>query len=362
MEFLFQPRLFNKKEIHPITIPKNRVKKVSITFLAFFLIFWVSSISAIDIKEKDIHTTKGVFVGIWTMTNTKKMGSIIDLVEKTELNALVIDVKDAGGNLVFDWVNNLDSLIGELRKRNIYLIGRIAVFKDSRLAVEKSSIALKRKQGGFWTDNLGGKWVDPCAQEARSYVVEIAKKAIKVGFDEINFDYIRFPSEGNLKEIVYPIWNQKISKNSVIRECFEYFNEKLKPLGKPLSIDFFAYSVFCNCDLGVGQKFADTFDYFEYLCPMIYPSHYSKGNFGFSNPAEHPYEVVYKTLSQANKIILESKINTKIRPWLQDFDLGAKYTTKMIRLQKKAVYDVLGERAEWLLWNPTNAYTKEAID
>jgi len=320
----------------------------------FFVIFWTSTLFA------DPH--KGIFVTIWNMASSKKVENIIDLVERTELNTLVIDVKDGHGNLIFDWVNRLDEIIKNLHERKIYLIGRIVVFKDSKLAVEMPSIALKKQNGDFWTDNLGGKWVDPSAKEAWEYNVEIAKKAIKIGFDEINFDYIRFPSEGNLNEIVYPRWDQKKSKSQVIKKCFEYFYENLKPLGKPISIDFFAYSIFCNHDLGIGQKFVDILNYFDYICPMVYPSHYNSGNFGFSNPAEHPYEVVYKTLSQAKNIILEKGAKTKIRPWLQDFDLVQTYNEKMVRLQKMAVYDALGENAGWLLWNPINVYTQEALE
>ncbi|MCD6528629.1 hypothetical protein J7K44_03295 [bacterium] len=335
----------------------RRINKLVLVFVLFFC--WSSLVLA---QAKKPEAIKGIFITIWSMLNDKKMKSLINLVEKTELNALVIDVKDNNGNLIFDWVKNIDSFIEKLHRKNIYLIGRISVFKDSELALKKPSIALKKRNGKFWEDNVGGKWVDPAAWQAWSYNLQIAKKAIKIGFDEINFDYVRFPSEGNLKEIVYPVWNKKVPKSSIIRKFFRYVSRNLKSLGKPISIDFFAYAILSPSDLGIGQRFIDCVNYFDYLCPMVYPSHYSKNNFGFVNPAQHPYEVVYQTLIRAKKILAENKTLVKIRPWLQSFNLKAKYTPYMIKLEKKAVYDALGVNNGWLLWNPKNVYIKEALE
>ena len=337
--------------------------KPSRLLLIFILLFsYANFIFPMTIKKQENEPVKGIFLTIWTMTSKKKLKKLINLVEQTELNTLIIDVKSNGGNLIFDWVKDLDLFIKEMHQKKIYLIGRISVFKDSKLVSKKPFLALKNKNGGYWKDSVNGKWVDPAARESWAYNVDIAKKAIKIGFDEINFDYIRFPSEGDLDKIIYPIWDGNTDMSLIIRGFYKYLKHNLQSFNKPLSIDLFAYGILSHDDLGIGQRFIDCFDYFDYICPMLYPSHYSSGNFGFDNPAEHPYDVIYQTLIRAKIILLANKSGAEIRPWLQSFNLGAKYTERMIILEKKAVYDALGIDAGWLLWNPGNIYKKAALN
>jgi len=339
------------------------MKKISRLVLIFILFFnYVGFVLSIEILKKQKNSVKGIFVTIWTLSNREKRENLVNLVEQTELNAMVIDVKDNEGNLIFNYIKDIDLLIERFHQKNIYVIGRMTVFRDSKLARKKPHLALKHKNGKLWKDSIGGAWVDPASQEVWSHNFQIAKKAIEVGFDELNFDYVRFPSEGDISKIVYPIWDRSRDMNVVIKDFFQHLSQELKPLNKFLSVDLFAYSVFSQTHLGIGQRFIDCLDCFDYVCLMVYPSHYSRGNFGFDNPAEHPYEVVYWTLFKAKKILSERRSKIKIRPWLQSFNLGATYTPFMVKLEKQAVYDVLGKDAGWLLWNARNVYKKDSLE
>lgn len=337
--------------------------KKSISFLMVFIfLFCIDFVLSEELQKSKQDSIKGIFVTIWTLTNKKKTDDLIALVEETELNAMVIDIKDNEGNLIFDYIKDVDLFIEKLNQKNIYLIGRMAVFRDSKFALKNPHFALQDEKSKLWQDNVGGKWVDPAAKESWSYNIQIAKKAIEIGFDELNFDYVRFPSEGDISRIVYPVWDGAKDMSVIIKDFFRHLNQELKPLNKPLSIDLFAYTVLEQSHLGIGQRFIDCLNCFDYVCLMVYPSHYRKGNFGFKNPAEHPYEVVYRTLINAKKILLANRSKIKIRPWLQSFNLGAVYTLRMIKLEKKAVYDVLGADAGWLLWNARNVYKKDALE
>lgn len=351
---------------------------------------------------------KAVYMTGWSAGNgAGKLDKIIDLIDKTEINAVVIDVKDSTGVISFKTGNvlfenlgteqnkipDIKNLIQRLREKNIYAIGRIAVFEDPELASKKPELALKNKiTGKIWRNSNGIAWVDPASKEVWEYNISLAKEAIAVGFDEINFDYIRFPSDGNISNIKYPFWDGKNEKYDVIRSFFEYLNKELKASGVFLSADLFGQTLWQNDGLNIGQRLADAAPYFDIISPMIYPSHFPEGFFGFQNPAEHPYEIIFQSLINAQKTLMTSseepieKLESgkvqgvlfepvddvvlngfKIRPWLQDFDMGANYNEKMIRLQKKAVQDVaekIGEEGAfgWSFWNAANNYTEKAFD
>ncbi len=306
---------------------------------------------------------KAIYATMWSINSSKKRSYLYDVLNKTELNSIVIDVKDSSGKLAFDNVKSLEKVLSELSEMNVYKIARIAVFQDSEIAKTNPKIVLKTKDGKIWRDKKGYAWADPASKEAWDYVISISKKAIDIGFDEINYDYIRFPTDGDLDNIVYPFWDGKEQKSEVIRKFSEYSKNELKkhdPNVK-LSMDIFGYTFLRGDGLGIGQKLYLLIDNFDYVYPMVYPSHYGAGNFGFSNPADYPYEVVNLTLKQGLDSLGEKKqeAKQKIRPWIQVFDLGAKYTPDMIKAQIEAVYDVLGkENTGWLMWSPSNNYDK----
>jgi len=303
---------------------------------------------------------KGVYLTSWTAADSKKMAHFLSLIKETELNAVVIDIKEVDGKVVFDTIiPNLKEIIEKLHQENIYTIARIVVFKDNLFPKIKPELALKNKWGGLWRDWVGKTWLDPASKEVWDYHIEIAKEAVKIGFDEINFDYIRFPSDGNISTIVYPVWDEKLSKPEVIREFFKYINEQLKPIGVFLSADLFGLTLWNeeNFDMNIGQILEYALPYFDFICPMVYPSHYPEGFEGYKNPAAHPYEIIKPNLEKGKFRMFDTE--AKLRPWLQDFDLGAIYNKKMIELQKQAVYDT--DSYGWLLWNSASRYTEEAI-
>ena len=303
---------------------------------------------------------KGIYINSWSAANPQKIAHYLDLIEQTELNAVVIDIKEVDGIVVFDTIiPNLKELVEKFHQENIYVIARIVVFKDGFLPKVKPELALKNRRGRLWRDWAGWTWLDPTSKEAWDYHIELAKKAIKIGFDEINFDYIRFPSDGDISQIVYPAWSEEVPKPEIIRSFFQYINEQLKPIGIFLSVDLFGLTLWHedNFDMNIGQILEYALPYFDFICPMVYPSHYPPGFEGYKNPAAHPYEIIEANLAKGKERMTDVK--AKLRPWLQDFDLGAIYNKRMIELQKQAVYDT--DSYGWLLWNSASRYTEEAL-
>lgn len=316
--------------------------------------------------------SKGIYITFQT-AGSKRMDDLIELVKNTELNSVVIDIKDYSGRIPFNteselikkvgsekiYIDDIKGLIDKLHKENIYVIARMAVFEDNFLPEKRPDLALKTRSGNLWRDFKGLTWFDPASRDVWDYNVAIAKEAIKVGFDEINLDYIRFPSDGATALIVYPVWDYKTPKTEVIKNFFEYFSQRIKPLGVYISADLFGLTLTSPNDLNIGQWLENAALYFDYICPMVYPSHYPTGFEGFENPALHPYEVIYWGLTIGNERLASMSSEAKLRPWLQDFDMGAVYDARMVNLEKKAVYDA--GAFGWLLWNPRNIYTEDAL-
>ena len=348
---------------------------------------------------------KAIYLTAWSAGNFKKINEIIKLIKNTELNAVVIDIKDYSGYVAYDtdipevkkyeaekiMISKINSLIKKLHDENIYVIARITIFQDPTLAKARPDLAIHSKNKlaaneqkltnkTLWLDNKKLSWIDPAAKEAWDYNVAIAKDAANRGFDELNFDYIRFASDGNLNDMAFPSWDDKIKKQEVIKTFFQYLRGQLS--GIKISADLFGLSTINDGDLGIGQIIENAYQYFDYVAPMVYPSHYAKGFLGYKNPAEHPYEVVKYSIDSAvvrlnnyelkimnnattTDITTTETQNSKLRPWLQDFDLGAKYDARMVKYQMRAVYDAASTTPElingWMLWNPSNSYTREAL-
>ncbi|MEK7549314.1 MAG: putative glycoside hydrolase [Patescibacteria group bacterium] len=329
---------------------------------------------------------KAIYLTAWSAGNSKKVDEIIKLIKDTELNAVVIDIKDYSGYVAYDidipevkkykarkiMISKINSLIKKLHDENIYIIARITVFQDPVLAKARPDLAIKsRKTDDVWLDRKKLAWIDPTAKEAWDYNISIAKDAANRGFDELNFDYIRFASDGNLNDMAFPFWDRKTQKQEVIKSFFQYLREQLA--GIKISADLFGLSTIQSDDLVIGQIIESAYQYFDYVAPMVYPSHYAKGFLGYKNPADYPYEVIKYSMEHAlNKLIIQINatstqvLNSKLRPWLQDFDLGAKYDAKMVKEQMRAVYDAASTTPElingWMLWDPSNTYMREALN
>ena len=333
------------------------------------------------LKAPDI--IKAVYITSWSASSKNYINYLINLSETSEINSVVVDIKDWSGYIGYDTnvpeaekygaesarIRNIDEFVKNLHDKGIYVIGRIAIFQDPILARVRPDLAVQsRFSSSLWLDRKGLAWIDPASKEGWDYNIKIAKDALSHGFDEINFDYVRFPSDGNLQDMIFPVWDGKNPKNLIIKEFFKYLRQEL-PNAK-LSVDLFGLSTVNKDDMGIGQVIEDSFEYFDYVSPMVYPSHYDSGFLGFEKPAEHPYEVVKYSMDKAQErlakynaeqgISMETK--AKIRPWLQDFNLGAVYDADMVKAQIRAVFDATGEDfSGFMLWNPSNVYTKESI-
>ena len=329
---------------------------------------------------------KAIYMTSWVAGTPRLRDRVINLLDTTELNSVVIDVKDYTGRISFAVTDpeliasgavevripDIQALIADLHRRGIYVIARISVFQDAYFVSRHPELAVHRRSDGkVWKDRKGISWLEAGATPVWDYVIKIAQESYAVGFDEINFDYIRFPSDGNMQDISYKYFNAKTeTRAQVMKRFYAYLSQSLAPLPMPLSIDLFGLTTTSIDDLGIGQVLADAAPYFDYIAPMVYPSHFASGYLNFSNPAIHPYEVVRNAMTSAvGRLTATSSVATstpvfyrrrgKLRPWLQDFDLGATYTADMVRAQIQAVYD--SGLTSWMLWDPNNRYTKEAL-
>ncbi len=345
---------------------------------------------------------KAIYLTSYSAGSEKKINQILELVKDTEINAIVIDIKDYTGNISYRTGNaeiqkygteekrieKPNALLKRLHDAGLYAIARIAVFQDQALPKTRPDLAVQSKSThGVWKDQKGITWLDPSSIEVWNYNIAIAEDALKRGFDEINFDYVRFPSDGNLEDVQYPFSGNKPKRSTVMKNFFDYIHEHLG--SARTSVDIFGLVTISKDDLGIGQYLEDILPNFTAVAPMVYPSHYAAGFQGYQNPALHPYEVIkysmdgalarlkslrvavaeaHMSTSTATSTITLQKIDlvslnaTRFRPWIQDFDLGAIYTTEMVHAQMQAVEDSLGEESGgWMIWNPANNYKRATL-
>lgn len=309
-------------------------------------------------------------------TNGGKYQEMLALADRTEINAFVIDLKDDSGAPGFriahpDYADlsrekptmpDLAVITADAHAHGLYLIARLPVFQDSWFADRHPEFAMGRSGGGLWRDRRGIRWLDPAAQGVWEYNAVLAEEAYAAGFDEIQLDYVRFASDGDLSTITYPAWDGLEPKPEVMERFFAFMGDRLHKQGMLLSVDLFGYTfrVDDGYDLGIGQRLALTLPYVDFVSPMVYPSHYPSGHLGLANPAASPGIVVDDALADGQTIIDDVRPDFHgVRPWLQDFDLGADYTAAMVREQIDAA-EKRGVEG-WLLWNARNVYTEDAL-
>ena len=325
---------------------------------------------------------KGIYLTGYTAGGSR-FYDLLDLVNRTELNAMVIDVKNDDGLITYKTRNEMALSVGanrivqikdiekrmaDLKKNGVYTIARIVAFKDTRAAGSRPDLAIKTKSGTVWRDNKGNAWLNPYNRESWEYILDVAKEAVEYGFDEIQFDYVRFPTDGNRKLIDYGEAKEKESMAEAIAAFMKYATEVLNDKGVFVSADIFGQVTTNKDDMGLGQQLEDLTVSTNILCPMVYPSHYYPGVYGVSYPDFEPYKIVYTSISTAVKRMeaVDHKGGKAIlRPWLQDFtasylkDGYQVYGRKQVREQIQATYDSGVE--EWLLWNAGNYYTEGAL-
>lgn len=333
-------------------------------------VFEIANIIPIPRSKVDPVYAKGIYLTAYSANDPEIRARMIELINATELNSVVVDIKDYTGKILYDrseyegvWIsrNTMDdpvSVIQDFHDHGIYVIARQTVMQDPAYAQAYPEFAISRAGGGIWRDYKGLAWVDPTKKEIWDYNIEIAKHAIDLGFDEINFDYVRFPSDGPMASARYAGSFER--KSDIMSEFYRYMYENLEDEPAYISFDLFGLTLDNReFDLNIGQRMMDVTDYAHYVSPMIYPSHYPNGYAGVANPAAYPYAVINKTMT-AGQQHYASSTGALMRPWLQAFNIGAVYNAQRIRDQIRAVEEQ-PNTAGWFLWNARNYYTDKGL-
>ncbi len=323
----------------------------------------------------DHEKVKGIYV-TGPMAGSSGMEDLISLIDETELNAVVIDIKDDNGNITFlsdrasvastgasvNYIRDIDALMQTLKDHQIYTIARIVCFKDPTLAAAREDLALKTASGTPVTDGNGLAWVNPCSEDVWAYLTDVALMCKDLGFDEVQFDYVRFPVGKDASAADYGVEISGDTRHTYIEGFLNYAAEKLHEADMPVTADVFGTIIGSAVDVAsVGQDYAALGGILDAICPMIYPSHYAPGVFGLDVPDAHPYETIYAALTGSKEELADIPAENCaiVRPWLQAFTAGwvtghIKYDDAAIRAQINAVTDAGYE--EWILWNAANRY------
>lgn len=315
---------------------------------------------------------KGIYLSGWAAGHPKILQAQLDLADRTEINAMVIDVKDATGYVSYDSdvplvnelkleenrIKDLDALMATLREHEIVPIARIVCFNDPLLAGGKPELAIRHKNGGVWRDKKGSAYTNPYNREVWEYLLQLSEEAADRGFREIQFDYVRFPSDGTISDTVYPGKDKPMEDQ--IAAFLAFARERLEKKGVWVSADVFGLTLYEKDDMGIGQKIEKVARNVDIVSPMIYPSHYYSGHYNIKNPNANPYEVIKAATADATRRL--EGTGAIYRPWLQDFSLKGMppaYGPEEVRAQIKAVEEQ--GYNEWILWDPSVKYTEGAL-
>ncbi|MDX8336274.1 putative glycoside hydrolase [Candidatus Cetobacterium colombiensis] len=320
---------------------------------------------------------KGIYLNIYTIGSSKKMERLINLAKTTEINAFVIDVKDDNGVLSFEMeapkkfgipvsknypIKNIGEFMKKLKENNIYAIARIVSFKDPTYAkANPDKVIISRDTGKPYTNSDGIIWVSAHDRNLWEYNLAVAEEAAKAGFNEIQFDYVRFPASngGKLDSKLNYRNTKNESKPETIQKYLKYARERLNALQVYTSADVYGQVGTFSDDMGLGQHWEAVAQVVDYICPMMYPSHYGNGAYGIPVPDAQPYKTIYHSVKDSVNRSENISSPATMRPWIQAFTAKwvkghINYNEKEIREQIKAMND-LGV-TEYLLWSPSNNY------
>jgi hypothetical protein len=319
---------------------------------------------------------RGIYVGSWPVGNASRLERLIGMAAETEVNAFVVDIKEALGEVSHRTrvplarevgadrnpaIADLRAVVDRLRAEGIYPIARVVVFKDPLLATARPEWSIRRTDGSLWADDRGVHWVDPYNLDVWDYNIELAREAVALGFSEIQWDYVRFPDVPGsyLRDAVYPARAGR-TMAAAIREFLIYSRERLDLPDVPQTADVFGITTTARQDVGIGQVWEKLSDVVDVLLPMVYPSHYPRGTWGHPVPNAEPYAIVRRAMDDAVARSAAIDGAASIRPWLQAFTLGQPaYGPAEIRAQIQAVYDA--GLTEWILWSPSVRYPADAF-
>lgn len=324
-------------------------------------------------------SVRALYVNAWAAGSRSRIGELIRVARETEINAFVIDIKESDTYLAYDstgialareigaherpaskW---LPQLVQQLQEEGIYPIARIVVFKDRMLAEKRPDLAIRHVNGGIWKDQKGKPWVNPYNRTVWDYNIDIAREALDMGFSEVQWDYVRFPDVvASLRQaMVFPGAEGKSMEDN-IRDFIVYSKEQLRDYQVPVTADIFGQVTHMDGDSGIGQQWEKLIDVADVVLPMVYPSHYYTGFYGFSHPNTNPYEIVRVSMQEAAErteyVRQEGKPVGEVMPWLQAFSAtwmdNITYGAPHVRQQIQATYD--SGLKSWVLWNPGSKY------
>jgi len=325
--------------------------------------------SSLDITL-DEFMVKAIYLNPGITNTPAKVQALIDIANTTEINAIVIDIKE---ELVFydtqvqlfrdagtvNPILDIDALLQQMQDNGIYTIARLVVFKDSLVAEKRHDLAIKSTvTGDAWRDMNDVAWVNPSEQELWEANTQLSVEAANLGFDEIQFDYVRFPTDGDLSTMDLDL--TQAGREKAINGFVDYAYQRLIPTGAKLSADVFGYTLLVEDDLGIGQNLRTLEPHLDFLSPMVYPSHYGENFQGYIPPNDYPGEVV--GISMQSGVDLLGLTPKKLRPWLQDFDYFGDvkpYNAPEVRAQIDATEEV--GASGWMLWSPDNVYQVDAL-
>ncbi len=318
-------------------------------------------------------TPKGLYLTVYGIGSRLLRNDALRLIDETELNTLVIDIKgDRGivpyrssvqlattiGSQKVITVRDMKDLMKTLKEKGVYTIARIVVFKDDPLATARPDLAVKTPQGAVWHDREDLAWVDPSKKEVWNYNIALAIEAAQYGFDEIQFDYVRFPDTPGLR---FSVPNTEENRVAAISGFLAEARKRLAPYNVFLDADIFGYVCWNLNDTQIGQKLENLAMVLDYLCPMLYPSGFKYGIPGYRDPVAHPHEIVYLSLKKAAE--RTQLPGVRFRPWLQafrDYAFDKRYFGgQQIRDQISAAGEFGSDG--WMLWNPHNIYTEDGL-
>lgn len=318
-------------------------------------------------------TTKALYVSFWAAGSSKYMNKILALAKTTEINTVIVDIKNEFGSLSYKTdvpfarkigahnertIRNIDSFIKRLKEHNLYVIGRVVVFKDDRLARTNDKYALKDSNGTVWRNKEGLAWVDPFEPAVHEYVAQIAADAASRGFDEINFDYVRFPLKSGLS---YKKDLNQINRVNAISDFLKTANKKLLPYNVYTSVDTYGYVCWNKNDTRIGHTIKSLSENTDYIAPMLYPSGFGVGILGYSDPTEHPFEIINESINEG--LNRADVLPARFRPWLQSFkDYG--FDRKFFRSKEVSEQIKGAEQAScsgWMLWNPASRFSSKGL-
>ncbi|MHB1355707.1 MAG: putative glycoside hydrolase [Anaerolineae bacterium] len=315
---------------------------------------------------------KALYVPFGLLYDRAAFEGILDLIKDTEANAIVVDLKDDWATTA--WQSNLPlaieinaynkhvmdakDIIKLAHERGIYVIGRLVVFKDDLLATAYPEYAVKRRSGGYYVDLEGLMWVDPFRKEVQDYNIGLALELAAMGIDEVQYDYIRFPSDGSVEGLLYSQEANYESRTSALSDFIGRTHAALMKTPTFFSVDVFGLVPWVEPgnDMGIGQTMEGIAPNVDYLCPMLYPTTFGPGELGYANPGIYPYEIIYRTVMEAHK-----RSTVKVRPWLQHYTIFGIEYGPVERLQQRKAADDAGSSG-WTYWNAAGWYERSSIE